>query len=101
MLLSLSLARVNMNGSANFTGFSVEKLINRVHTPLEMQGKFEMALQLYSSANRLMFNKLEFRLELDASIRWCTLLMEQGGAKVYTLIFPSHFSFLHFSETSK
>ncbi|CAF3328118.1 unnamed protein product [Rotaria socialis] len=59
----------------------VEKYLNRSNTPLNLQPKIEMAIQMYSTANRLLFNKMEFQLELDACLRWCTLLQEQIDVK--------------------
>lgn len=61
---------------------SVEKLLNRSSTPMHHQDKIETALQIYSTANRALFDKMAYRLELDASIRWCSLLMEQNDPYV-------------------
>ncbi|CAF0721845.1 unnamed protein product [Rotaria sp. Silwood1] len=61
----------------------VEKYLNRSNTPINLQPKIEMALQVYRSANRSLFNKVEFQLELDACLRWCTLLQEQNDIQKY------------------
>ncbi|CAF2358097.1 unnamed protein product [Rotaria sp. Silwood2] len=61
----------------------VEKYLNRSNTPLHLQPKIETAIQIYRTANRSLFNKAEFQLELDACIRWCTLLQEQNDVKKY------------------
>ena len=53
------------------------KLLSRSNTPIHLQDKIENALQIYSSSSRLLFNRFEYQLELDACIRWCSLLMEQ------------------------
>ena len=61
---------------------SVEKLLNRSNTPINLQEKIEIALQIYSNSSRSLFNKLGYQLELDACIRWCSLLMEQNDIRV-------------------
>ncbi|CAF1223176.1 unnamed protein product [Rotaria sordida] len=49
----------------------------------DLQPKIEIAIQIYRTANRLLFDKVEFQLELDACIRWCSLLQEQNDLKIY------------------
>ncbi|CAF0754356.1 unnamed protein product [Rotaria sordida] len=61
----------------------VDKYLNRSNTPLNLQPRMEMAIQIYRTANRSLFNKAEFRLELDACLRWCSLLQEQTDLKKY------------------
>ena len=60
----------------------VEKFFNRSNSTINQQDKIELALKLYSLVNRTPLDKMEYRLELDASIRWCTLLMEQNDTLV-------------------
>jgi len=47
----------------------------------------ELALQIYGTANRSQFNKTTFQLELDACLRWCSLLWEQNDVEVYIYIY--------------
>jgi hypothetical protein len=61
---------------------SVDKYFDRANTPLNLQPKFESAIHIYKTTSRALFNKMEFRLELDACLRWCSLLWEQNDAKV-------------------
>jgi hypothetical protein len=42
----------------------------------------ESALQIYDAANRPGSNKMTFQLELDACLRWCSLLWEQNDVDV-------------------
>ena len=63
-------------------GISVDKYINRSNAPLNLQPNFETAVQIYSSTSRLLFDEMEFQLELDIYLRWCTLLWEQDDLKV-------------------
>jgi hypothetical protein len=42
----------------------------------------DLALQIYNTANRASFNPITFRLELDACLRWCSLLWEQNDLQV-------------------
>lgn len=65
---------------------SVEKYLNRSNTPLSFKSKIETAIQIYSTANRSLFNKLEFQLELDVCLRWCSLLWEQNDMKVLSFL---------------
>jgi hypothetical protein len=51
----------------------------------------ELALQIYGTANRSQFNKITFQLELDACLRWCSLLWEQNDVEVYIYIYISLF----------
>ncbi len=50
-----------------------------------------MAIHIYSRLDRNLFNKMEFRLELDACLRWCSLLWEQNDVEVYIYIYISLF----------
>ncbi|CAF2042514.1 unnamed protein product [Rotaria magnacalcarata] len=59
----------------------VEKYLNRSNTPLSLHPKIEMAIQMYNTGNRSLFNKMEFQLELDLCLRWCAVLQEQIDAK--------------------
>ncbi len=68
--------------------------MNRSNTPLSLQEKMDQALQLYNSANRSSFNKITFHLELDACLRWCSLLVEQNDAKVHINLFFYLFIYL-------
>lgn len=63
-------------------GLSVDRYFNRSNTPLNLQDKMEIILQLYSTANRSSSDSITFRLELDVCLRWCSLLWEQNDVKV-------------------
>ena len=65
-----------------FSALSVDRFLNRAYKPINLQPKIELAIQIYNTSNRSLFDKLEFRLELDVSLRWCTLLYEQHDIKV-------------------
>ncbi len=61
----------------------MEKYFNRSSTPLNLQDRMEQAFQLYTTANRGASNKGTFRMELDARLRWCSLVWEQNDVKVW------------------
>ena len=60
----------------------MDKFFNRSNSPLNAQPKLDEALVLYSRGDRSLFSKMQFRLELDACVRWCSLLLEQSDMKV-------------------
>ena len=68
----------------------MDKFFNRSNSPLNAQPKLDEALVLYSRGDRSLFDKMQFRLELDACVRWCSLLLEQNDMKVsFPLYVPS------------
>jgi hypothetical protein len=75
-------------------GLSVDKYFNRSNSPLHLQDRMELALQIYNTANRSSFDKVTFQLELDACLRWCSLLREQNDVKVDTLFYIDCFFIL-------
>ncbi|UJR26188.1 hypothetical protein I4U23_007531 [Adineta vaga] len=50
---------------------------------LNSQPDIELAIHIYKHANNSLYNKQVFRLELDACLRWCTLLGEQNDIRKY------------------
>ncbi|CAF4047386.1 unnamed protein product, partial [Adineta steineri] len=53
------------------------------HALLSSQPDIESAIQIYSSSNSSLLNNKIFQLELDACLRWCSLLLEQSDMKKY------------------
>jgi hypothetical protein len=60
----------------------------------------ELALHIYSTSNRAIFSPVTFRLELDACLRWCSLLWEQNDLEVNRNVFLSYLN-LFFRNTKK
>ena len=64
---------------------------------LNSQPDIESSIRTYHAASSSLYNKQVFRLELDARLRWCTLLLEQNDLRV-ELFIASHQVFLTFSQ---
>ncbi|CAF0978718.1 unnamed protein product [Adineta ricciae] len=50
---------------------------------LNSQPDIESSIRTYHAASSSLYNKQVFRLELDACLRWCTLLLEQNDIRKY------------------
>jgi hypothetical protein len=60
----------------------VENIVSRWNISITLQTKLKQVLHTYSTGNRSLFSQMEYRLELDACIRCCNLLLEHSDMKV-------------------
>jgi len=60
---------------------------------INSQSDIEMAIKIYNTVHPSLHDMKIFRLELDACLRWCSLLLEQNDLKVNISLFHTKFFF--------
>jgi len=76
----------------------VQKFLKLPQMIINSQSDIEMAIKIYNTVHPSLHDMEIFRLELDACLRWCSLLLEQNDLKVNISLFHIKFFFIYLIE---
>jgi len=76
----------------------VQKFLKLPQMIINSQSDIEMAIKIYNTVHPSLHDMEIFRLELDACLRWCSLLLEQNDLKVNISLFHTKFFFIYLIE---